>query len=90
MSEQPPNPSDHRGKPRRMLPAWFKVSIALIIVLIVLETLQLRIFVEVSFDGVPYLASLTDMRIWFGALGLLLVYILASWAWNRYFGSANH
>ena len=88
MSRQAEKPDEPRGK-KPLLPTWFQVSAAVVVAVIVLEALQVRIFVEVSFDGVPYFASLTDIRTWFVPLGLLLVYILGSWAWNRYFGSGN-
>ena len=89
MSKPAPRSPGPHGKSGRWLPTWFKLSIVVIAALILLKVLQLRIFVEVSFDGVPYLASLTDMKTYFILLGLLLVYILGSWAWNRFFDSGN-
>ena len=89
MSKFSPKRSEDRGKQGQFLPAWFILSVAVIAVLIVFKVLQLRIFVELSLGGESYLASLTDMNIWFTALGLLLVYILGSWAWKCFFGSGN-
>lgn len=71
------------------MPTWFKVSAAVVVVLIVLKVLRVRILVEISYDGMPFLAPLTDIKSYFLPLGLLLVYILGSWVWNRYFGSGN-
>ena len=88
MSKKVEKAGEPRGN-KPLLPTWFMVSAAIVVALIVLKALQVRVFVEFSFDGVPYLASLTDIRIYFVPLGLLLVYILGSWAWNRYFGSGN-
>ncbi|MDH3388566.1 MAG: hypothetical protein OEN02_11730, partial [Gammaproteobacteria bacterium] len=76
------------GKNRsgKWLPTWFKVSVSILAALIVLKALGLQVFVEVSFDGIPFLASLTDLEIYLVLLGILLVYILITWLWNRLFG----
>ncbi len=69
------------------LPTWFKLCAAVLVVLVTLKALQLQVFIEVSLDGIPYLAALTEVETYFIPLGLLLIYILASWIWNRFFGS---
>lgn len=80
--EKNPRPGRNAG----WLPGWFKACLLILAVLILLKILRLQVFIEVSHEGVPYLAGLTEAETYLIPLGLLLVYILGSWAWNRFFG----
>jgi len=47
-----------RKKPARQpIPTWFKVSAVVLVALIGLNNPGLQIFVEASFDGVPFVRS---------------------------------
>ena len=70
-----------------LLPTWFKVCAAVLVVLIVLKALRLEVFIEIQFDGIPYLTALTAIETWFIPLGLLLIYILGNWLWSKFFDS---
>lgn len=83
--EKHPRPQRNRNR----LPGWFKACLLVLALLILLKILQLQVFIEVSRDGVPYLAGLTEAETYVIPLGLLLVYILGSWAWNKYSGSGD-
>ena len=71
------------------IPTWFKVSVLVLVALIGLKNLGLQVYVEVSFDGVPFVTSLMDVDIYLVLLGILLVYILARWLWNRFSGPTD-
>lgn len=77
------------SRDRSWLPGWFKVSLLVLAMPIVLKLLQVQVFVEVSHDGVSYLAGLTEAKTYLIPLGLLLVYILGGWAWKEFFGSRD-
>lgn len=72
---------------RGWLPGWFRTCLVALVVLIILKVLQLQVFIEISHDGVPFVTGLTDIETYLIPLGLLLVYILSSWAWKKWFGS---
>ncbi len=72
---------------RNWLPGWFKACLVALVVLIILKVLQLQVFIEISHDGVPLVTGLTDIETYLIPLGLLLVYILWSWAWKKWFDS---
>lgn len=76
-----------RLQKKPLLPAWFRVCAAVLVVLAVLKALQLEIVLEIQFDGIPYLTALTEIETYFVPLGILLVYILWNWLWSRVFGS---
>ena len=87
-------PMQHDKQPRRraprkkfFLPVWFKVCAAVLFVLVLVKSLQLQVFLEIQFDGIPHLTALTEIETWFIPLGLLLLYILWNWLWSRLFGS---
>lgn len=82
LPRQTPGSSD-----RSWLPGWFKACMVALVVLIILKVLQLQVFVEISHDGVPFVTGLTDIEIYLIPLGLLLVYLLWSSAWKKWFGS---
>ena len=58
------------------VPLWFKLFALVLIGLVLAKLLSLQVVVEISYDGVPIVAALTDARIYFVPLVLILVYIL--------------
>ena len=80
---------EQRLAPRKkpLVPTWFKVSAAVLVMLIVLKALRLEVFIEIQFDGIPYLTALTEIETWYIPLGLLLVYFLWNWLWSKFFDS---
>lgn len=86
--------SDHKestanNSTNKWIPAWFKVCVVILFILIVLKTIGLQILVEVSFDGKPFITALTDIEAYYIPLGLLLVYFVATWIWDRFFNSRD-
>jgi hypothetical protein len=79
-------PGSPARKTRKWLPIWFKLAVLVLIGLIVSKTLGLQVFVEVTYDGIPFLAALTDVRIYLVPLLLILIYILSVWIWKKLFG----
>ena len=84
--EHKPDSDNWRAGRKSGIPLWFKLFALLLAGLLILKLLGLRVVVEVSYDGVPFLAALTDARIYFVPLFLILVYILLSWVWRKLFG----
>ena len=86
MEQNQPTPR-RRPQKKPLLPVWFRVCAAVLVLLIVLKSLQLEVVLEIQLDGIPYLTALTEIETYFGPLGLLLIYILWNWLWSRVFGS---
>ena len=78
--------SPYFSKTGKRLPVWFKLAVIVLIGLIISKVLGLQVFVEVTFDGIPFLAALTDARIYLIPLLLILIYILSVWIWKKLFG----
>ncbi|MCP4388306.1 MAG: hypothetical protein GY802_08420 [Gammaproteobacteria bacterium] len=57
--------------------------------LVIMKATGLEVFVEVTYDGIPFLATLTDARIYFAPLLLVLIYILSVWIWKKFFDSSD-
>lgn len=74
---------------KKWLPAWFKVCVVVLLGLIILKSLGLQVFIEINFAGRPFIASLTEIEIYYIPLGLLLVYLVAVWIWNTFFKSKD-
>lgn len=87
------DPKRERGSPvsksGKGLPTWFKLAALFLVGLIIMKATGLEVFVEVTYDGIPFLAALTDAKIYFVPLLLVLIYILLSWIWKNFFGSGN-
>ena len=81
------NKTRQGGKP--LLPAWFKICALVLIVLVVMKLSELQVFIQFELDGIPYRAGLTEIETYYVPLGLVLVYIILSWVWNRLFGAGN-
>ena len=45
--------------------------------------------IQFELDGIPYRTGLTEIETYFIPLGLVLIYIVFSWAWKRLFGSGD-
>ena len=58
------------------LPLWFKLFALVLVGLVISRLLGMQVFVEISYDGLPFFASLTDVRIYFLPLFLILLYIM--------------
>ncbi len=74
-------------KPWYWLISWFKICAGVLIALILLRAAGLEILVEVELDDEPLLAKLTELETWLLPLGLVFVYLLLAWLWDRLFGS---
>ena len=87
------DPMREQGSPTRKtgqwLPIWFKLAAIILIGLTISKALRLQVFVEVSYDGIPFLAALTDIGTYFIPLLSILIYILSAWIWKRFFGSRS-
>ena len=68
------------------IPLWFKLFGAVLIALVISKILGLQVFIEISYDGTPFLAALTDVRIYFVPLILVLLYILFVWIGRKILG----
>ncbi len=77
------------GKTGRGLPGWFKLAALVLIGLVIMKATGLEVFVEVTYDGIPFLTTLTDARIYFAPLLLVLIYILSVWIWKKFFDSSD-
>ncbi len=88
MHQDPKDEQDPQvRKTAKGLPTWFKLAAVVLTGLIILKVTGLEVFVEVTYDGNPFLAALTDIRFYFVPLLLILIYILSTWIWKKYFGS---
>jgi len=67
------------------VPAWFKLFTLALVGLVISKMLGLQVFVEVTYDGIPFLARLTEVKIYLIPLFLILIYILIAWAWKQFF-----
>ena len=67
-------------------PVWFRISVFILLILITVKILGLQVFIEVSFEGKPFLAALTEIETYIVPLLLLLLYILSVWIWKKIFG----
>ena len=74
---------------KKWMPAWFKVCVVILFFLIVLKTMGLQILVEIDSDGKPFITALTDIEAYYIPLGLLLVYFVATWIWDRFLNSKD-
>jgi len=77
------------SKSARGLPGWFKLAVMVLLGLIIMKATGLEVFIEVTYDGIPFIGALTDVRIYFVPLLLVLIYILLSWIWKKLFGSSD-
>jgi hypothetical protein len=82
--------SDDSRASSKWLPAWFKLSVGILIGLIILKALDLQVFVQIDYDGNAFLTALTEIETYYLPLGLLLVYFLLSWVWSQFFGSKSN
>ena len=82
-------PDRRKQKNSGAIPLWFKLFAMALAGLVAAKMLGLEVFVEVSYDGVPFLAALTDIRLYFVPLLLVLIYILSAWIWKKFFGSGK-
>ena len=80
-------PNRRQSKP--FLPRGFVIFAGVLVALIVLKSLGLQIFIEVEYDGVPFLAGLTELETYLIPLGVLGVYFLWCWLWDKFFGSKD-
>ena len=75
-------------KPRwQWLTHWLKICVALLAALILLRAIGLEIQLEIELGEEPLLASLNELETWILPLGLVLIYLLLAWLWERFFGS---
>ena len=81
---------DNSLRNSKWLPAWFKLSVIILIGLIILKAIGLQIFVQIDYDGNAFLTALTEIETYYIPLGLLLVYFLFSWIWDQFFGSKDN
>ena len=68
------------------IPLWFKLFVVVLIALVISKILGLQVFIEITYDGTPILAALTDARIYFVPLILVLLYILFAWIGKNILG----
>ncbi len=79
-----------KSRSSRTLPTWFKVSVGVLVVLVVLKALDLEVFLEIEYDGEPFLAGLTELETYLIPLGLLGVYFVCAWLWHTLFRSGGN
>ncbi len=72
---------------RSWLASWLKVCVAVLVSLILMRALGLEIQLEIELGEEPMLASLTELETWILPLGLVFLYLLLAWLWERFFGS---
>ncbi|MDH3763090.1 MAG: hypothetical protein OEU50_19105 [Gammaproteobacteria bacterium] len=77
------------GKSGKGLPIWFKLAALILPGLIALKAIGIEVLVELTYDGIPFIAALTDIRIYFVPLLLILIYILSAWIWKNFSGSGD-
>ncbi|UCH39460.1 MAG: hypothetical protein JSU67_15050 [Gammaproteobacteria bacterium] len=77
--------SPGNGKSRG-IPLWFKLFVVVLIALVISKIPGLQVFIQISYDGTPFLAALTDVRIYFVPLILVLLYILFAWIGRKILG----
>lgn len=82
--EDPP----YRGTVK-WIATWIKICVAVLLVLVVAKFLGVQVFVEIELGDEPILAALTDIETYYLPLGLLLVFFLAAWIWNSWFGRGD-
>ena len=82
-------PGTGARKTGKGMPTWFKLFALALVGLIISKVLGLQVFLEVTYDGIPFLARLTDVRTYFIPLFLILVYILIAWSWKQFFGTRD-
>jgi len=91
MENDPPrrqdSPAPGRGK---WVPTWFLLFAIALLGLIASKLLGLEVFVEVTFDGIPFVAGLTEVKTYVIPLLLVLIYILFAWLWKKIFRSGQH
>ena len=75
------------GKRRHWLASWLKICAALLIALILLRAAGLEILLEIELGDEPLLARLNELETWLLPLGLVFLYLLLAWLWDRWFGS---
>jgi len=71
---------------RNRITTWVKICVFILVVLIGLKLLGVQIFVRIDFDDKPMLAALTEIETYYLPLGLLLLYLLGAWIWERLLG----
>ena len=75
--------------PKPFLPRWFVFCAAVLVALVVVKSLGLQIYIEFELNGEPYVAGLTDIEFYLLPLGLLGIYFLWCWLWDKFFGSRD-
>ncbi len=65
------------------LPLWFKLALAFVASLVVLDAIGIEVLLEIQIDGESFVASLFRIETYFVPLGLLLAWFVAAWirAW---------
>ena len=72
---------------RHWLVSWLRICAAILVTLILLRAAGLEILVEIELGDEPLLAKLTELETWLLPLGLVFVYLLLAWLWDRFAGS---
>lgn len=83
---------DQRPAERRSaagLPRWFLIWVVILLVLIFLKASGLQIFVSFEYDGIPFVAGLTEIETYLIPLGAVGIYFLLSWLWDKCFGARD-
>lgn len=71
------------------MPRWFVIWAGILVVLIILKSLGLQVYIEFEYDGEPFIAGLTELKTYLIPLGLIGIYFLGCWLWDKFFGSRN-
>ena len=75
-------PSD---KPRHSLPLWFRLAVPVLLLLVFLKVHDLEVVLEIDYEEQAFVAALTDIQTYYVPLVLLLLYLLLSAVWKKYF-----
>ena len=85
----PEDPKAKEPQHKPFLPRWFVIWAGILVALVVLKSLGLQIYIEFEYDGEPFTAGLTELETYLIPLGLIGVYFLCCWLWDKVFGSRN-
>ena len=88
-SSRTPDPNRREPQSKPFLPRWFVIWAGILAVLVILKSLGLQVFVEVEYDGEPFIAGLTELETYLIPLGLIGIYFLGCWLWDKLFGSRD-
>ena len=75
--------ANRRAVKKGGIPLWFKLFALVLAGLVIAKLMGLQVVIEISYDGMPFLAALTDARFYFLPLFLILCYILLTWVWKK-------